>query len=48
MYPADTGHVRKNEILGYCDIYKYVLHVETVESCQGKWKPQDSMEPMLP
>ena len=35
-------------ILGYCDIYKYVLHGERVRICQGKQKLQDSMEPMLP
>ena len=48
MNPADLGIIRKNEILGYCDIYKYILHRETVKSCQGKRKPQDSMEPILP
>ena len=46
--PADFGIIRKNEIIGYCNIYKYVLCGETVGSRQGKWKPQDSMEPMLP
>ena len=46
--PADFGIVRKNEILGYCDIYKYVWRGETVRSRQGKRKLQDSMEPMLP
>ena len=46
--PTDFGILRKNKILGYCDIYKYVLRGERVRSCQGKQKLQDSMEPMLP
>ena len=47
-YPADIGNVWKNEILGYCDNYKYVLCRETVESRQGKWKLYYSIKPMLP
>ena len=30
------------------DICKYVLHRETVESRQGKWKLWHSMEPIFP
>ena len=47
-HPADLEHVRIKEILGYCDIHKYVLLGERVRSHQGKWKLNDIMEPMLP
>ena len=47
-YLTDIGHVRKNEILGYCENYKYVLCRETVESSQQIRKPRDSMKAMLP
>ena len=48
MKPPDLRHVRKNEIIRYWDIHKYILGEENIRTHGGKQKLQNSMEPMLP